>query len=72
MDEQLHIIIAGDRGKVFKLPFSRKKLCIIITTSAVALLILTVTSICSFSLYTRNCTISNQLASLQEKLHRQQ
>ena len=25
MDEQLHIIVAGDRGKVFKLPFSRKK-----------------------------------------------
>ncbi len=68
MDEQLHIIIAGDRGKVFKLPFSIKKLCIIITTTAVALLVLTVASICSFSLYTRNCTISNQLAGMQEKL----
>jgi murein DD-endopeptidase MepM/ murein hydrolase activator NlpD len=69
MDEQLHIIIAGDRGKVFKLPCSSKKLCIVVTASAVAFLILTVTSICSFSLYTRNCSISNQLAGLQEKLH---
>lgn len=68
MDEQLHIIIAGDRGKVFKLPCSRKKLCIVITTSIVALLVLTVTSICSFSLYTKNRKISNQIAGLQEKL----
>ncbi len=68
MDEQLHIIIAGDRGKVIKLPCSRKKLCIVITTSIVALLILTVTSICSFSLYTKNRKISNQIAGLQEKL----
>ncbi len=68
MDDKLHIIIAGDRGKVFKLPCSRKKLCIVITTSIVALLILTVTSICSFALYTKNCKISNQIAGLQEKL----
>lgn len=69
MDEQLHIIIAGDSGKVFKLPCSRKKICIVVTASAVAFLILTVTSICSFSLYTKNSMISNQLAGLQEKLH---
>ena len=68
MDEQLHIIIAGDRGKVIKLPCSRKKLCVVITTSIVALLILTVTSICSFSLYTKNRKISHQIAGLQEKL----
>ena len=68
MDEQLHIIIAGDRGKVIKLPCSRKRLCIVITTSIVALLVLTVTSICSFSLYTKNRNISNQIAGLQEKL----
>ncbi len=68
MDEQLHIIIAGDRGKVFKLPFSLKKLCIALTATAVALFVLTVASICSFSLYTKNCTISNQLAGMKEKL----
>jgi murein DD-endopeptidase MepM/ murein hydrolase activator NlpD len=70
MDEQLHIIVAGDRGKVFKLPFTRKKLCIIITTSAVALLILTITSICSLSFYMRNSKISSELVTLQERLHR--
>lgn len=68
MDEQLHIIIAGDKGKVIKLPCSRKRLCILITTSILALLILTVTSICSFSLYTKNRKISTQIASLEEKL----
>ena len=68
MDEQLHIIVAGDRGKVYKLPCSRKKLCVIAATSAVALFTLTVTSIFSFSLYTKNRAISNQLAGLQEKL----
>ncbi len=70
MGDQLHIIIASDRGKVFKLPFSSKKLCIVATASAVALLVLTVTSICSFSLYKKNCSISNQLVGLQEKLHK--
>jgi len=69
MDEQVHIIIAGDRGKVFKLPCSRKKICAIITVSIVAILVLTVTSICSFSLYIRNVKISDQLAGLQKKLH---
>ncbi|GAB6191270.1 peptidoglycan DD-metalloendopeptidase family protein [Desulfocastanea catecholica] len=69
MDEQLHIIIAGNKGKVFKLPCSRKKICLIISASVVALLVLTVTSIVSFSLYSKNCTISNQLVRLQEKLH---
>jgi murein DD-endopeptidase MepM/ murein hydrolase activator NlpD len=69
MDDQLHIIVAGNRGKVFKLPFSYKKLCLVTTVSVVTLLILTVTSICSFSLYYRNCNIKNQLVSLQKKLH---
>ncbi len=69
MDDQLHIIIAGDRGKVFKLPCSKKKLCVIIAASAMVFIILTLASICSFSLYTRNCSISNQIAGLKEKLH---
>lgn len=68
MDEQLHIIVAGDRGKVYKLPCTRKKICIVGTASAVTFIILTIASICSFSLYTKNCAISNQLAGLQEEL----
>jgi len=70
MDDQLHIIVAGDSGKVFTLPFSSKKLRIALTLSAVTLLLLTVTSIWSLSLYKRNCHISNQLVDAQEKLHK--
>jgi murein DD-endopeptidase MepM/ murein hydrolase activator NlpD len=69
MDEQLHIIIAGSKGKVFKVPCSKKKLCIFLTASVLSLLILTMTSICSFSLYARNVDISSQLEGLKEKLH---
>ena len=68
MDEQLHIIVAGDRGKVYKLPCTRKKLLIAGAASAVAFIVLSITSICSFSLYTQNCAISNQLAGLQAEL----
>lgn len=68
MDEQLHIIVAGDKGKVLRLPCSRKKLCLIATTSAITFIVLTVASIFSLSLYTKNCKISNQLAGLQKKL----
>ncbi|MGB3221611.1 MAG: M23 family metallopeptidase [Desulforhopalus sp.] len=69
MDEQLHIIIAGDRGKVFKLPCSRKKLCIVLTTSVITFLVLTITSIFSFSLYTKNRSISHELTGLQDQLN---
>ena len=69
MDDQLHIIIAGDKGKVFKLPFSTKKLFIGVTSSIVVLFALGAASIYSFSLYTKNRSISDQLAGLQEKLH---
>lgn len=69
MDEQLHIIIAGNRGKVFKLPCTKKRICLLISASVVALLVLTAASIVSFSLYSKNRSISDQLAGLQAKLH---
>ena len=69
MDDQLHIIVAGDRGNVVSLPCSRKKLVIITTISAVTFLALTITSIFSISAYTSRNTASNQLNELQEKLH---
>lgn len=69
MDEQLHIIIAGDRGRVFKLPCSRKKLCAIVSASIFSFILLTVTSICSISLYSKNRSISSELLGLKEKLH---
>jgi murein DD-endopeptidase MepM/ murein hydrolase activator NlpD len=68
MKEKLHIIVAGDKGKIFRLLCSRKKLRFITTISAVTLLFLTVTSIYTTSVFTNNRTISAQLADLQEKL----
>lgn len=68
MDEQLHIIITGDRGKIFRLPCSRKKLRIISSTVLVFLLFLIVTSVFSVSLFIKNRIMSDQLAEIQETL----
>ena len=68
MEKQLHIIIAGNRGKIFKLPFSTKKLFITLSVSVFILIILAAAGLFSLSLYARNCNISNQLASLKDKL----
>lgn len=68
MTDQLHIIVAGDRGKILRLPVSKKKLRVVAITSAVVLLFLTVTSFFSIYLFTSNRNISNQLAELQENL----
>lgn len=68
MDEQLHIIVTGDRGKVLRLPCSKKKLSIIATLSAVTFLFLTISSIYAISLFATNRNIAAQLSDLQEKL----
>jgi len=68
MDDQLHIIIAGDRGKVIKLPCSRKKLRLIASISAVIFVFLTVTSIFSISFFTRQHHSSDEIIKLQAEL----
>lgn len=68
MDELLHIIITGDRGKVIKLRYPRRKLGIAAAVTAVALLFITITSIFSVSLFTKYRMASNQLTSLQQEL----
>jgi murein DD-endopeptidase MepM/ murein hydrolase activator NlpD len=68
MDGQLHIIIAGDRGKVFRLPLSRKKLWFILCFSSITGLFLTFSSIFSLALFSENRVIANQLAELREQL----
>ncbi len=68
MDEQLHIIIAGNRGKITRLRFSRRILwasCIFVTLVGT---FLTVASFFSLSLYSENRTVSSQLAELREQL----
>lgn len=68
MEDQLHIIIASDRGKVFRLPCSRKKIGSIAVISTAILLFLFSTSIFSISLFTRHRSISSQLDELREQL----
>ncbi len=68
MNEKLHIIVAGDKGKIFRLLCSRKKLRFITIISATTLLFLILASIYTTSVFKNNRTISVQLADLQEKL----
>ncbi|PHR25201.1 MAG: hypothetical protein COA36_14450 [Desulfotalea sp.] len=68
MDDQLHIIIAGDRGKIFKFPCSRKKICIIAASSIITLVFLTVTSLFSISFFTKQHNYSEKITKLQSQL----
>lgn len=68
MEDQLHIIITGDRGKVFRLPCSRKKIGIVFCLSAAVLLFLFITSVFSISLFSKNRSVSSQLDELREQL----
>lgn len=68
MDDQLHIIITGDRGNVFSLPCSRRKLVILLLLTATILLFLLATSIFSFSLFAKNRSFANQLDEVREQL----
>jgi murein DD-endopeptidase MepM/ murein hydrolase activator NlpD len=68
MDDQVHIIIAGDRGKVIKVPCSRKKIRIYAAVSIFVLLFLTGTSIFSISYFTRQHYSSDEVSKLQRAL----
>lgn len=70
MDEQLHIIIAGEKGKVIKLPCSRKKIRIIAAISVASIIFLTVTSIYSISFFTEQRYSSSEVKTLQKKLEK--
>ncbi len=69
MDDQLHIIIAGNRGKIIRLPMSRKKLRLGLCLFSIIGLSLTVASFFSFKLFTENRAITSQLAELREQVH---
>lgn len=68
MDDQLHIIIAGNRGKVLRLPLSRNNLWVFLSFSLVVGLTLTIASLFSLTLFTENRTITSQLSELREQL----
>lgn len=68
MDEQLHIIIAGNQGKITRFRWSRRKLWFCLCFSTVFCLSLTIASLFSLALFTENRTISSQLTELREQL----
>lgn len=68
MNEQLHIIITGERGKTLRLPLAKRKF-FIFSISAVALFcILTIISLFSVALFTKNRSISKELTELQVRV----
>ena len=72
MDDQLHIIIAGDRGKVLKFPFSRKKLRIFATISVTTIIFLVITSVFSLSFFNKQHNSSDRVTQLQKQLKKSQ
>lgn len=68
MEDQLHIIITADRGNLFSLPCSRKKLTILVILAATILVFLLATSIFSLSLFRKNRSFANQLDEMREQL----
>ena len=68
MNEQLHIIITGDRGKILRIPCSKKKLRLLLSASVLFLLFLIITSIFSISLFTKNRNYSSRISELKHQL----
>jgi murein DD-endopeptidase MepM/ murein hydrolase activator NlpD len=68
MNEQLHILITRDRGKIVQFPCTIKKLRLAFSISAVVLLFLVVTSLFSVSIFTRNHAISSNISELRQEL----
>lgn len=65
MNERIHIIITGDRGKTLKMHFARRSVCTLALFSVMLLVCLVITSIFSASLFTRNRSVSQELTDLQ-------
>lgn len=68
MNEQLHILIARDKGEIVQFPCTMKKLRLILSVSAVILLFLVITSIFSITIFTGNYNISSDLSELRQQL----
>lgn len=68
MNDQLHIMITRDKGKIVRFPCTTRKLGIIFSVSIFTLIFLATTSILSISLFTENRAISSNLLELQKEL----
>jgi hypothetical protein len=68
MDDQIHIIITGDRGTIHRLPCSQRKLCFFISLTATIIVFLAITGTYSIALYNKNRSIGSQPGDLAEQL----
>jgi len=68
MNDQLHIMITRDKGKIMRFPCTVKKLRIFFSVSLVILIFLTISSFFSISLFTKNRTTSSRIDNLEHKL----
>ena len=69
MNTNLHIIITSDGGTTYRFPCSSARLIAASIVAGVVLFVLGIASLFSLSLYTKNTTISAQLAQLQERVN---
>ena len=67
MNERIHILITGERGKTLKFHFQRQKICILSMFATIVVIVLAITSIFSLSLFSRNRIITQELAELRIK-----
>ncbi len=68
MNEQFHIIIAGENGKIYRLPCSKKKLITILSVTSTTLCFLLVASFFTISLFTKNQHKTHLIAQLQKRI----
>lgn len=68
MDDQVHIIITGDKGTIHRFPCSRKKLCFYNSLTAIIIVFLAITGTYSIALYNKNRSIARQPGDLREQL----
>ena len=67
MNERIHILITGEHGQTIKLRLKRQKLCILALLTTITLIVLTLTSLCSVSLFTHSRLVTAEISDLRIK-----
>jgi len=65
MNERIHILITGERGKTLTFHFHRQKICILSMLATILVIVLAIAGLLSVSLLARNRVISQELAELR-------
>jgi murein DD-endopeptidase MepM/ murein hydrolase activator NlpD len=68
MNEPLHLIIAGNRGRIISLPLSCRKMRLTVALAGVMMLTLSIAGLFSLALLRENRNVSTQLDDLREQL----